>query len=82
MSQVSVGTKTSLKEYRAFHDAKNRCSNPKHPRYSDWGGRGIQVMFSSFEEFYNHIGPRPDGMSLDRINNDDHYRVGLSLIHI
>lgn len=64
------------REYQAFHDAKQRCNNPKHKRYADWGGRGIQVEFNSFQEFLDCLGPRPNGLSLDRIDNDANYRVG------
>ena len=63
-------------ERRAYTDAKQRCNNVNHKRYGDWGGRGIQVLFSSFTEFFNEIGPRPDGCSLDRINNDLSYQKG------
>jgi len=63
-------------EYQAFHDAKRRCQSVLHKQYPDYGGRGIQFRFSTFQEFIDHIGVRPDGMSLDRINNDGHYEVG------
>ncbi len=60
-------------EYRAYHDAKSRCNNKNHPRFHDWGGRGIQFLFNSFEEFMYSIGPKPDGYSLDRKDNEGHY---------
>jgi hypothetical protein len=64
-------------EYRAFTDAKSRCNNPNHPRYNDWGGRGIKVNYSCFEEFLSDVGVKPDNsFVLDRINNDGHYEVG------
>lgn len=33
-------------------------------------------MFSSWEEFIGHIGPRTNGMSLDRIDNEGNYEPG------
>src|SRR5258708_8688182 len=39
----------------AYHAAKQRCTNPKVQNYSDYGGRGIEFRFSSFDEFINHI---------------------------
>ena len=56
-----------------------RCGNLKAPRYPAYGGRGIAVCdewMTSFEAFYEHVGPRPEGMSLDRINNDGNYEPG------
>jgi hypothetical protein len=63
-------------EYRAYHHAKERCLNPNHPKYPDYGARGIEFRFTSFEQFLQHIGPRPQGLLLDRINNNGHYELG------
>lgn len=52
-----------------------RCRNPKNPAYSKYGGRGITVcdQWLSFERFLSDMGVRPDGKSLDRINNNEGY---------
>lgn len=63
-------------EYRAYHRAKGRCTNPKNKDYKHYGGRGIKFNFESFEEFYKELGPCPDGMELDRENNGGHYELG------
>lgn len=58
-----------------------RCENPDYSKYRDYGGRGIQVCdrWHSFTVFVTDIerwlGPRPPGMSLDRIMNDHDYRL-------
>src|SRR5690349_13205551 len=39
---------------RAFN-AINRCANSNHPRYHDWGGRGIKVLFESVEQFVEYL---------------------------
>lgn len=63
-------------EYNAYTSAKKRTTNLTHPDWPNYGGRGIKFLFDSFEEFYNEIGPRPESMSLDRINNDGNYEPG------
>jgi hypothetical protein len=63
-------------EYRVYAGAKSRCRNPNVKRFKDWGGRGIQFKFSSFEEFLACVGKRPAGTSIDRIDNDGHYEPG------
>lgn len=58
---------------------KNRCYNPKCPRYKDWGGRGIRVCdrwLASFEAFYADMGPRPPKTSIDRIDVNGNYEPG------
>ncbi len=65
-------------EYKAYCAAKNRCENSKHARYADWGGRGIQFKFASYEDFLTELGPKPTLQhSIDRWpNNDGHYEPG------
>lgn len=52
-----------------------RCRNPEHPRFADYGGRGIYVCarWELFETFLADVGERPDGMTLDRRDNDGPY---------
>jgi hypothetical protein len=65
-------------EYMCFENARARCNRLTHPRYKDYGGRGIQFRFKSFEEFLAELGPRPSPQhSPDRFpNNDGHYEIG------
>lgn len=65
--------KSKSPEYRVYCRAKQRCrSNDKN-----YGGRGIEFRFNSFDEFFAEIGRRPSSEhSIDRINNDGHYEPG------
>lgn len=68
--------RTGSSEYKTWQSMRDRCTNEKNSNYSRYGGRGISVCTewdSSFESFYRDMGPRPDGMSLDRENNDGNY---------
>lgn len=67
-------------EYRVWHNMKQRCLNPNHKKYSDYGGRGITVYeewINDFATFYDAVGERPHPKySLDRIDNDGNYEPG------
>lgn len=76
MALTKEGWISKAPEYRAYIDAKSRCSNPNSQRWHSHGGRGIEFRFTSFQEFIDHLGKRPDGLSLDRIDNDGHYEIG------
>src|SRR6185312_10608693 len=52
-----------------------RCNNPKSTGYQHYGGRGIRVCdrWMDFQTFLADMGEPPQGMSIDRINNDGNY---------
>jgi len=62
--------------YTSFREAKARCTNPKHPDYQRYGGRGIEFRFGSPAELLDAVGQRPAGHTLDRIDPDGHYETG------
>lgn len=64
--------------YRSWYGMKQRCTNPKSPKYKDYGGRGITVCdrWMSFNNFFEDMGQRSAGMSLDRIDNNGIYEPG------
>lgn len=60
------------REYSSWISMKRRCMNPDDKDFPRYGAIGITVCpewIASFSEFYNHIGPRPVGTTLDRIDN-------------
>ncbi len=64
-------------EHRAWSAMRQRCTNPRHPEFHNYGGRGLTVCQrwdESFAAFYADMGPRPSaGHSLERVNNDAGY---------
>lgn len=67
---------TRQREYRSWQAMKERCHNPSHWKYKDYGGRGIAVCnrwLNSFENFYEDMGKCPARFTLDRINIDGNY---------
>ncbi len=67
-------------EYQAWKRAKQRCHNPKNPKYPIYGGRGItmcDLWRRSFQDFFDHIGPIPSPKhTLDRKNTNKGYEPG------
>lgn len=64
--------------YLVFKEMRARCERPSHVQYYLYGGRGIKVCerWSSFENFLADMGPRPDGMSIDRKDSNGNYEPG------
>lgn len=69
--------------YRIWVGMMHRCHNPDFPNYSGYGGRGIQVCPEWREDVAvfvawmdENLGPRPEGCSIDRIDNDGNYEPG------
>lgn len=62
-------------EYRTWASMIRRCKDKNNPKYKYWAGRGISVCqrWQSFENFYEDMGRRPEGKTLDRIDNDGDY---------
>lgn len=68
------GTRT----YACWAAMKARCLNPNTRSYPNYGGRGIAVCdrWLKFENFLADMGVCPDGLTLERIDNDGDYEPG------
>lgn len=68
-----AGTRTPT--YVTWTSMIQRTTNPANPAWGDYGGRGIAVCerWRSYEAFLADMGDRPDGLTLDRIDNSGHY---------
>lgn len=63
--------------YNSWQNMKQRCTNPNHPKYKRYGGRGIRVC----EEWLDIVGFMQwaeksgwqEGLTIDRIDNNGDY---------
>lgn len=72
--------------YIIWHNMKNRCENPSHKAYRNYGGRGIKVcerwkyfeyfcidMIYNYQQHVNEYGEKDT--TLDRIDNSCNYEL-------
>ncbi len=61
--------------YTIWRRMKVRCTKEDAKDFPRYGGRGISICerWLSFENFLEDMGVRPEGMQIDRINNDGNY---------
>ena len=64
------------REYTSWRGILQRCTNPNIKNYSNYGGRGIRVCkrWIKFGNFYQDMGKRPPGKSIDRKDNNKNYK--------
>lgn len=72
-----MGNNDVLRAMRAaFSMTQQRCYNPKCKDYPYYGGRGIEVdprWRGNFEALLRDMGPREEGMTLERKDNNGPY---------
>lgn len=61
--------------YSVWSGMLHRCTNTKSTNFKHYGGRGITVCdrWLEFENFYADMGDKPEGMSIDRKDNNKGY---------
>lgn len=60
---------TNTRTFVSWDSMKQRCLNPNHKSYCEYGGKGVEVCdrwINSFENFLADMGERPIGTTLDR----------------
>lgn len=66
-------------EFRIWQGMLARCRNPKHTAFHYYGKKGITVCkrWLEFKNFFEDMGQRPNGKSLDRWpNKNGNYEPG------
>ncbi len=68
---------TKHKLYQTWMNMKRRCLDPKNKQYCDYGGRGVIIdpLWMDFSAFCEDMGDRPEGMTIERIDNDGPYSI-------
>lgn len=63
--------------YQIWEGVKKRCKSPTCKAYPNYGGRGITLCdrWLDFTSFLEDMGEKPDGMSLERIDNNKGYSL-------
>lgn len=66
---------TNTRAYASWLSMKARCLNVKNPSYKAYGAAGITIdsRWLKFENFYEDMGDRPEGTTLDREDNSKGY---------
>lgn len=69
------GGKAPSREYMTWRSMIARCTKPSDAAFYLYGGRGITVApeWMNFERFVSDMGLKPDGYSLERIDNNVGY---------
>lgn len=70
------GKKIRKKTYSIWHGMRQRCLHKKNQSSKNYKNRGISICqrwIDSFEAFLEDMGECPDGMSIDRIDNNKGY---------
>jgi hypothetical protein len=63
------------REHNSWRDMLARCYRRSSPNWQYYGGRGVSVCerWCAFANFLVDMGPRPEGMTLDRIDPHGNY---------
>jgi hypothetical protein len=70
--------KDRSRTYTSWMDMKQRCLNPNATGWENYGARGVTICdrWLSFDGFLADMGVRPDGRTIDRVDNSGNYEPG------
>lgn len=71
----SERTRRRHRAYGRWYRMISRCQDADNPHWERYGGRGIYVCerWLDFQTYYEDTGDAPDGMTLDRVDNNGPY---------
>jgi hypothetical protein len=76
LSHGHTRNRTQSPEYRTYRNMLKRCLDENDKSYPRYGGRGITVSETwqeCFDNFLKDMGNRPDGLTLERVDNEKGY---------
>lgn len=75
LSRSKEYVKREHPSYGSWYAMIRRCTSSKHDHWHNYGGRGITVCeeWLDFDKFVKDMGVRPEGKTIDRIDNDKGY---------
>ena len=67
--------KKTSNTYMVWGSMIQRCTNPRNQGWKYYGGRGIKVCerWLKFENFLADMGEKPEGLTIERIDNNGNY---------
>jgi hypothetical protein len=75
LASVTTHGKSSDPTYFLWNGMHQRCYNTKHHSYKNYGERGIKICdrWHDFENFYEDMGDKPEGLSIERLDVNGDY---------
>lgn len=67
-----------FRERKTWNSMWERCTKPTHKAWKHYGGRGISICdrWKDFEAFYEDMGAKPNGTSIERKDSNGSYEPG------
>lgn len=75
---ITTHGKSRAGVYSSWNSMMGRCYNESHTHFNFYGAAGVSVCseWQSFEGFFADMGDRPEGCTIDRIDNNLGYQRG------